>query len=66
MTAARQLVLHVPHHARYIPDALRRGILLGDTELELELLAMTDAHTNALFPVTAAEAEAPATEKLAA
>ena len=56
MTVARQLVLHIPHDARCIPDAMRQGILLDDVGLERELLAMTDAHTNSLFQVTAAEA----------
>jgi N-formylglutamate amidohydrolase len=56
MTTMRQVVLHVPHNARFIPDAERSAILLEEAALGQELLAMTDAHTDALFPVTAAEA----------
>ncbi|MFJ5997490.1 N-formylglutamate amidohydrolase [Streptomyces sp. NPDC092370] len=39
------VILHVPHSAREIPDAVRAGIVLGDEELERELDHITDAHT---------------------
>lgn len=39
-------VLHVPHASRRIPAAVRAGLLLDDHALDLELAAMTDAHTD--------------------
>ena len=39
-------VLHVPHSSRAIPEMVRERILLDDVELEAELDAMTDAHTD--------------------
>ncbi|MEU6915059.1 N-formylglutamate amidohydrolase [Streptomyces olindensis] len=39
------VILHVPHSARHIPDAVREGIVLGDEELARELDHITDAHT---------------------
>ena len=56
MTTMRHVVLHVPHNACFIPDDERSAILLDDAALARELLAMTDAHTDALFPLTGAEA----------
>ena len=41
-------ILHVPHASRRIPAAIRARIRLDDAELELELDAMTDAHTDLL------------------
>ena len=52
----RIAVLHVPHSARYIPPECRRAIQLDDAALEGELLRMTDAFTDKLFPVTRVEA----------
>jgi len=43
------LVLHIPHASAEIPDALRGSIELSDDELAVELLRMTDAHTDKLF-----------------
>ncbi len=40
------VVLHVPHSSRVIPADVRDGILLNDQELALELLLMTDSHTD--------------------
>lgn len=42
-------ILHIPHSSTVIPDDLRGSFLLDDRELRLELLAMTDMHTNRLF-----------------
>ena len=42
-------VLHVPHAFRYIPDDVRKTMLLSDSELEQELLPMTDHFTDRLF-----------------
>ena len=39
------VLLHVPHAARRIPHAVRRGIVLDDAALERELDHITDAHT---------------------
>jgi len=50
------LVLHIPHNSKVIPPDIRRQILLSDRELEGELLAAADAHTDELFPVTPCEA----------
>jgi N-formylglutamate deformylase len=47
--ATPNIVLHIPHSSRRVPADERRQLLLTDEELERELLAMTDAHTEALF-----------------
>ncbi|CAN2236759.1 HutG N-formylglutamate amidohydrolase [actinobacterium SCGC AAA044-D11] len=39
------LIIHVPHSARYIPEEVRRDILLDDSDLEAELNEMTDSLT---------------------
>lgn len=43
------VVLHVPHDATAIPASVRDQYLLGERELERELLRMTDHYTLALF-----------------
>ncbi|MFI8237242.1 N-formylglutamate amidohydrolase [Streptomyces sp. NPDC085866] len=43
--AESPVLLHVPHSARTIPEDVRKGILLDDTALGLELDHITDAHT---------------------
>ena len=40
------VVLHVPHSSTHIPDDVRRGIVLTDEELTVELAAITDADTD--------------------
>lgn len=52
----RKLVLHIPHSSHFIPPEARRAIVLDDAALRTELLRMTDAYTDELFEVTAAEA----------
>jgi N-formylglutamate amidohydrolase len=48
-------VLHLPHTSQEIPREERRAILLDEETLDRELLRMTDAWTDQLFPTTAAE-----------
>jgi predicted N-formylglutamate amidohydrolase len=43
---ASQVILHVPHAARFIPAEVRSEILLNDLELLAELDAMTDSRTD--------------------
>ncbi len=51
------VILHVPHSSTTIPADVRRGILLDDTALDLELLRMTDAHTDTIAATAAADAK---------
>jgi N-formylglutamate deformylase len=50
------VVLHIPHSSRHIPAEERQAICLDDAELEKELVRMTDAYTDVLFPLTPVEA----------
>jgi N-formylglutamate deformylase len=50
------VVLHIPHSSRRVPAEERQAILVDDTELNGELLRMTDAYTDELFPTTPVEA----------
>ena len=43
-----KVILHVPHSATFIPDDLRKDILLSDQELKAELDEMTDTFTEAI------------------
>ncbi|MEU0005367.1 N-formylglutamate amidohydrolase [Streptomyces sp. NPDC006314] len=52
--AESSVLLHVPHSARTIPDDARKGILLDDAALGLELDHITDAHTARLAERAAA------------
>lgn len=52
-----KVILHVPHASREIPAEERRRILLSDAELEAELDAITDAHTDQLAVAAAQRAE---------
>lgn len=45
------MILHIPHSSRFIPKKVRKTILLSDSELERELLLMTDAYTYDLFTI---------------
>jgi N-formylglutamate amidohydrolase len=50
------VVLHIPHSSQHVPEDERQAILLNDAALQDELLRMTDAYTDELFPVTPFEA----------
>lgn len=43
------MILHIPHSSRKIPAAVRNQFVLTDSELDRELLKMTDAFTEELF-----------------
>lgn len=49
---ASALIVHLPHDSTDIPAQYRDQFVLSDEELAKELLAMTDAHTAALFRVS--------------
>jgi N-formylglutamate deformylase len=49
-------ILHIPHSSRHVPAEERQTILLDDAALNSELLRMTDAYTDELFPVAPVEA----------
>ncbi len=49
-------VLHIPHSSKRVPAETRQTILLDDAALDGELLRMTDAYTDELFPITPVEA----------
>ena len=44
-------VLHIPHSSRQMPENERQAIRLNGEALNGELLRMTDAYTDELFPV---------------
>ena len=56
MTKTQIAVLHIPHSSRRVPAEERQAIRLDDEALNSELLRMTDAHTDELFPLTPVEA----------
>ena len=43
------LLVHVPHSSRSVPLPWRSQIVLDESELDHELLLMTDHHTDQLF-----------------
>jgi N-formylglutamate amidohydrolase len=43
------IVLHIPHSSTVIPDSVHPTLLLGEAEVQHELLRMTDAYTDELF-----------------
>jgi len=43
------MIAHVPHSSTFIPEDMRRSIVLSDSDLEKELLLMTDRYTSELF-----------------
>jgi N-formylglutamate deformylase len=47
-------VVHVPHAGRLVPSEVRRGLVLDDNELALEVLRLTDHRTDVLAAGTAA------------
>jgi N-formylglutamate deformylase len=48
---APQLLLHIPHSSTAIPEDVRSRILLDDRELQAEIIALTDLHTDVLYRV---------------
>jgi N-formylglutamate deformylase len=56
MAKSQIAVLHIPHSSRRVPAEERQAIRLDDEALNSELLRMTDAHTDELFPLTSVEA----------
>jgi N-formylglutamate amidohydrolase len=49
-------VLHIPHSSQWVPAEERQTVHLDDAALNSELLRMTDAYTDELFPITPVEA----------
>jgi len=43
------VIAHVPHGSTFIPEDVRRSIVLSDSDLEKELLLITDRYTPELF-----------------
>ncbi len=52
------MILHIPHSSRHIPSDLRSAFVLDKPALEVELLLMTDSHTDDLFGSHAGEGDA--------
>jgi N-formylglutamate amidohydrolase len=50
------VVVHVPHASLVVPDDVASALALTRTEIEAELLAMTDRYTDELFALPATEA----------
>jgi N-formylglutamate deformylase len=44
------VVVHVPHASTLVPQGERKRVLLNEQQLAAELLRLTDAHTDELFP----------------
>ena len=42
------VILHIPHSSRFIPEAVRKDLLLTDEELAKELNEITDTLTDAI------------------
>ncbi len=51
MSSIVPVVLHIPHSSRFIPERERSSLVLDNAELDRELLAVTDAWTDELFPL---------------
>jgi N-formylglutamate amidohydrolase len=47
--SAPRIVVHVPHASVVVPEDVRAAFLLGDDDLERELVAMTDRYTDELL-----------------
>lgn len=45
----KPMLIHLPHSSLNVPSDIRKGILLTDEELELEMLMLTDRYTDQLF-----------------
>lgn len=48
MIGTTPVLIHAPHGSKEIPDLARGSLIIGDAEIESELLAMTDLHTDTL------------------
>ena len=57
---ASPLIVHVPHAGTWIPEGVRRDLLLDDAGLEAELARMTDWFTDRLAFDALARADTPA------
>ena len=55
MSESSGVILHLPHDSTEIPAKYRDGILLSDQDLNREIIAMTDMHTDALYSLEGAE-----------
>ena len=53
------IIIHVPHSATAIPPWVREHIVLDDTALQQELLAMTDADTDTIAHLAASDCSIP-------
>ncbi|MEV6851960.1 N-formylglutamate amidohydrolase [Actinoplanes sp. NPDC051411] len=53
---ASPVVLHVPHASRDLPPSARESLLISPSELEEELDHLTDAHTDEIALLAAAQA----------
>ena len=49
MSIQKPMLIHLPHSSLYVPEDVRSSILLSDTELEQEMLMLTDRYTDELF-----------------
>ena len=47
----KQLILHIPHSSTYIPNKIREQFCLSASELNGEILKMTDHYTDELFDI---------------
>lgn len=46
----KNLILHIPHSSKIVPVEVRKELTISDEQLSAELLKMTDAYTDELFP----------------
>jgi N-formylglutamate deformylase len=51
----KPMLIHLPHSALHVPPDIRSDILLSDTELEQEILMLTDRYTDELFDCSEVE-----------
>ncbi|MFC1659468.1 N-formylglutamate amidohydrolase [Pseudomonadota bacterium] len=46
---SKKIILNIPHSSIFIPECVRKRILLNDKELKKEILAITDMYTEELY-----------------